>query len=76
MYSSPECCLCDDALKVFESIGAGVKWGIEKKNIYTDKGLLIKYRYTIPVLHILGTDAELNWPFDELILSQWLESQK
>lgn len=72
LFSSPDCCLCDDALAILERVKKDIPFEIMKKNIYSDKGLLIKYRFTIPVVREASLGTELNWPFSETEFRHWL----
>ena len=44
---------------------------VEKKDIYLDKGLLIKYKLTIPVVQDEKSRRELYWPFDLSSFESW-----
>jgi len=72
LYSSKDCCLCDDAAQLIAPYVDARVCALDKQDIYRDKGLLIKYRYTIPVLKELQTGKELAWPFDATELRNWL----
>lgn len=65
LFSSPDCCLCDDALDLLIRVARDRALDIAKRNIYEDKGLMIKYRHSIPVVKIGSDGLELNWPFNE-----------
>lgn len=75
LYSSKDCCLCDDAMSLLQPCLEGGHCTVDKKDIYQDKGLLIKYRYSIPVLQHLDSGAELSWPFNADDLQRWLAEQ-
>ncbi|MFT7560903.1 MAG: hypothetical protein ACI93R_002826 [Flavobacteriales bacterium] len=75
LYSSKDCCLCDDAKAIVEKSLFYSKIDLEKKDIYLDKALLIKYKVHIPVLYAQNTSSELYWPFDLVCLESWLEKQ-
>lgn len=72
LYSSKECCLCDDAMGILNEFGAGKRFHVEKVDIYKDKSLLIKYRVRIPVLKDEENGRELGWPFTLSSLSDWI----
>lgn len=72
LYSSPECCLCDEALALVKDLCAAHDIAIKKVNIFEDKSLLIKYRYSIPVVEYEATSQTLAWPFDLGKFEQWL----
>lgn len=48
------------------------QFDVEKKDIYTDKALLIKYKFTIPVLKHSDSEKEIGWPFNAEELADWL----
>lgn len=78
LYSSKECCLCDDAMALIEQIKAERAVTVSKVDIYQDKALLIKYRTRIPVLKEEGgteksESRELGWPFSLETLREWLD---
>ena len=73
LYSSKDCCLCDDAMELLARFGSEQAFSLRKVNIYEDKSLLIKYRVKIPVLKDVNTGEELNWPFDMDSLRTWAE---
>lgn len=75
LYSSPECCLCDDAMLLLDECRSEEACTIDvtKKNIYEDKSLLVKYKFNIPVLKKIGLSRELKWPFDRAQLIAWLK---
>jgi len=74
LYSSKDCCLCDDALHLLEQIKLEFPLAVDKIDIYQDKALLIKYRVRIPVLKDENTESELGWPFTLGSLRHWLSS--
>lgn len=74
LFSSSDCCLCDDALKIIESLSSEKKLRVDKVDIYQNKSLLIKYRVSIPVVKHADSDSEIRWPFDLEQFSNWLKS--
>ena len=71
LYSSPDCLLCDEAIELLQHSGSFKKISINKKDIYSDKGLLIKYKLHIPVLQDTVSGKELPWPFDIQMFERW-----
>jgi glutaredoxin len=54
IYGKPDCCLCDEALKVLEEAGKHIPFDIEKKDISGDAALVSLYGMDIPVILIDG----------------------
>lgn len=71
-YSSPDCCLCDDALAIVMKSEFVKSFNLEKKNIYLDKSLLVKYRHSIPVIQDASSQETLYWPFSEQDFCTWI----
>lgn len=57
IYSRPGCHLCDEAKSAMQSAGCSESFTLEEVNIESDKGLLRKYKYDIPVVMIDGVEA-------------------
>lgn len=72
LFSGPECCLCDDAMRLLKASVVIENISVEKKDIYTDKSLLLKYKLDIPVLRCDRSGEELKWPFDRASLDEWI----
>ena len=72
LYSIPECHLCDDAVEVLNETAKDIL--IESVNIEGKPDLLMRYEIRIPVLQRLDNNAELDWPFDEDDVRQFLEN--
>ncbi|MDM3871097.1 glutaredoxin family protein [Porticoccus sp. W117] len=70
LYTGPQCTLCDKAKQVIWPVIAATGHKLVERDITSDIAWLRKYRTTIPVV-ALG-DRELNWPFDQQQLYQWL----
>ena len=47
---------------------------LEKRDIYQDKALLLRYKWSIPVLADEKITTELKWPFEQFELDTWLAS--
>jgi predicted thioredoxin/glutaredoxin len=54
IYGKPDCCLCDEAMKVLEEVGRRIPFDIEKKDISGDATLDSLYGMDIPVILIDG----------------------
>lgn len=74
LYSSPECCLCDDALEIIREVAIDKAITAAKVNIFEDKQLLVKYRFTIPVVKDPESNREISWPFDKDQFINWVDS--
>ena len=57
IYSRPACHLCEEAKKVIEASGCREEYTLEEINIESDRELLRRYRYDIPVITINGVEA-------------------
>ena len=60
IYSRPGCHLCDDAKAVIMSTGCSDQFTLEEVNIESDKELLRKYKYDIPVIAIDGVESFIH----------------
>ena len=56
VYSRPGCHLCDEAKAVIEGAGCSDAFTMEEINIESDRELLRKYQYDIPVVMIDGIE--------------------
>ncbi len=74
LYSSQDCCLCEQALFILRDAQADWNISIKKVDIFKDKGLLIKYRSSIPAVEDLDSGELIYWPFDQVILESWLKT--
>jgi hypothetical protein len=70
-YSRSDCHLCDEALSLIGNVAPDIE--LEIVDIEPDLALLTRYGTRVPVLHLPGSDLELNWPFDALALSRFLK---
>ena len=57
VYSRPGCHLCDEAKLAIQSAGCDDRFTLEEINIESDRELLRKYQYDIPVVTIDGQEA-------------------
>ena len=67
LYSTEGCHLCELALALISAKGINV----DITDIAFDDELFARYGVTIPVLS--DGQNELNWPFDDKQLEEWLE---
>jgi glutaredoxin len=56
IYSRPGCHLCDEAKTAIQNAGCSDRFTLEEVNIESDKKLLRKYKYDIPVVMIDGVE--------------------
>ena len=57
VYSRPGCHLCDEAKHAIQTAGCDDQFTLEEINIESDRELLRKYQYDIPVVTIDGDQA-------------------
>ena len=57
VYSRPGCHLCDEAKEAIHAAGCDEQFVLEEINIETDRQLLLKYQFDIPVVTIDGSEA-------------------
>ena len=57
VYSRPGCHLCDEAKAAIKNSNTSDHYFLEEINIESDKELLRKYKYDIPVIMIDGEEA-------------------
>lgn len=57
VYSRPGCHLCDEAKQVIQTAGCDDQFTLQEINIESDRELLRKYKYDIPVLLIDGVEV-------------------
>ena len=57
VYSRPGCHLCDEAKHAIHAAGCDDQFTLEEINIESDRDLLTKYQYDIPVVTIDGAEA-------------------
>ncbi len=61
LYGKPECHLCEDAAAILESLARDEDLHWRCVDIREDPALFERYRYTIPVIEIVGGPT-LAWP--------------
>jgi glutaredoxin len=57
VYSRPGCHLCEDAKLAIQNAGVSDRFTLEEVNIESDRELLRKYQYDIPVVTIDGCEV-------------------
>ncbi len=69
LYQRDDCHLCDLALEVMARARVP-----EFESVFIDADAQLEQRYgaRVPVLRIMASGAELDWPFDVDRLRQWL----
>lgn len=67
------CHLCDMAERLVRRVSISLQIQLSKVDIALDDQLLEQYSLSIPVLRTLS-GLQLNWPFDEAQLSEWLQT--
>lgn len=70
LYSRPECHLCDYAFLLLQETAPNNL--LELVNIEDDLVLLVRYDIRVPVLQRLDNEAELDWPFDDDDIEEFL----
>ena len=60
VYSRPGCHLCDEAKAAIQNAGCSERFTLEEINIESDKELLRKYKYDIPVVTIDGVESFIH----------------
>lgn len=63
LYTGPNCCLCDEAMAIIDSLSFSPALVVEKVNIRDSAELYHLYALRIPVLKVDGRIDELGWPF-------------
>ncbi|WP_413113461.1 glutaredoxin family protein [Thaumasiovibrio sp. DFM-14] len=72
LYSTEGCHLCEEAYSLL--VQAEVSSQTEIVDIAFDDELFSRYGVTIPVIQLKHTqDVSLNWPFDSVVLADWLK---
>jgi len=69
-YSNPGCHLCEQAAELMQGRVAGFE--VRRVEIEGDLALVYRYGVRIPVLKRGDTGAELDWPFDAVMLEDFL----
>ena len=60
VYSRPGCHLCDEAKAAIQNAGCSDSFTLEEINIESDRELLRKYQYDIPVIAIDGVESFIH----------------
>lgn len=60
VYSRPGCHLCDEAKAAIENSNCSDRFTLEEVNIESDRELLEKYKYDIPVITIDGVETFIH----------------
>jgi hypothetical protein len=56
-YSKPDCCLCDEALKVLDGVQKRFPFVLKKIDILTDRDLYDQFKDEIPVVFVQSEKA-------------------
>ena len=70
LYSTSHCHLCETAQRLLSNHNHA--FGLNIIDIAENEILLAQYGTRIPVLLSLDNASELNWPFDEIKLNEFL----
>ena len=70
LFSNPQCRLCEEARQLLQ--GRHGSYHLKTVEIEGDLALVYRYGVRIPVLRREDSGAELDWPFDEAALSEFL----
>ena len=70
LYANPGCHLCEEALQLLQGRHEGYR--LKVLAIEGDLALVYRYGVRIPVLRREDTGAELDWPFDQATLDEFL----
>ena len=71
-YTTVGCHLCEEAEQMLRQMQAQHYFEWQAVDIADDVELVRLYGIRIPVLKILGANNELRWPFDPLMLVEFL----
>ncbi len=71
LYTTAGCHLCELAEQMITGLGLGSVYTLELLEIGDDDQLVERYGIRIPVLRN-SHGQELNWPFDETAISEFL----
>lgn len=72
LYTTLGCHLCEHAKdRLWPALSSG-EWRLEEVDIADSDDLMQRYGVRIPVVARAGKREELDWPFDEHQLEQWL----
>lgn len=71
-YTTAGCHLCDVARQVYQSTLSPDYFSVCEVDIAEQDTLIERYGVRIPVLRRLKDDTELDWPFDQQALMDFL----
>ena len=71
LYSTSNCHLCELAYALLMPLAEGFKLTVV--DIADDEALLAQFCLCIPVLHRNDSKAELNWPFNQADIAEFLK---
>ena len=57
LYSKPDCCLCDEAVKVLDKVQKKFPFVLKKIDIRTDRDLYDQFKDEIPVVFVQSKKA-------------------
>lgn len=72
LFGTEGCHLCELAQAVIMNVAGKITVDVYLEDIVDTEGLVERYGLRIPVLLNDNNGAELDWPFDEAQLLQWL----
>lgn len=72
LYSTEHCHLCELAEAILVNQLDGAIHSVEVEDIASDDLLLARYGIRIPVLLDVQSQAELQWPFDDQAVSDFV----
>lgn len=71
-YTTAGCHLCDVARAVYQSTLSPEYFDVQEVDIASSDELIERYGTRIPVLKRVQDNSELNWPFDQQQLMDFL----
>lgn len=71
-YTTAGCHLCDVARQVYQSTLSPDFFRVEEVDIAESDELIDRYGTRIPVMLRVKDNSELNWPFDQQALMEFL----
>lgn len=71
-YTTAGCHLCDVARQVYQSTLSQDFFEVQEVDVADEDALIERYGARIPVMRRLKDDTELNWPFDQQALMDFL----
>ena len=72
LYTTEACYLCEVAEQMLKPLLAQFRLQLKKVNIEDSDELMSKYALRIPVIKKIEAAKDLDWPFDEQELLQYL----